>query len=254
MAGPKIGGSAMKHLTFNWDSEDKYSKLKTSKLKVNNILSTYYIPQVEQLAMIKNWLGRKGLQFLETLTNVEKVTCDTLEGLFNMLTSKFSPQINEIIKLLQFRKLCRNDGENVEEWMGRLRVAAIECNYQEVDRQLKEQFIHELNDKNMLEEIIKELMTVKSDEEITSGNVLALAKRVETQKVQAAVMSAITESKQFNTIKVSRPMRTSSPRTPAQHSTPSWPAWRYCGSTHPPRQCQAYGKTGTESSKVGHFC
>ena len=82
--------------------------------------------------MIKNWLGRKGLQFLETLTNAEKVTCDTLEGLFNTLTSKFMPQFNETIKSLQFRKLCRNDGENVEEWMGRLSVAAIECNYQEV--------------------------------------------------------------------------------------------------------------------------
>ena len=31
--------------------------------------------------------------------------------------------------------------------MGRLCVAAVECNYQEVDRQLKEQFIHGLNDK-----------------------------------------------------------------------------------------------------------
>ena len=39
--------------------------------------------------------------------------------------------------------------------MGRLLVAAVECNYQEVDRQVKEQFIHGLNDKNMLEEIIR---------------------------------------------------------------------------------------------------
>ena len=137
MAGPKIGGPAMKKPTFNWDSEDKYSKLKTFKLEVNNILSTYNTLKAEQLEMVKNWLGRKGLQFLETLTNTEKVTCDMLEGLFNMLTSKFRPQFNETIKLLQLRKLCRNDKENVEEWMGRLRVTAIECNYQEVDRQLK---------------------------------------------------------------------------------------------------------------------
>ena len=42
--------------------------------------------------------------------------------------------------------------------MGRLCLAAVECNYQEVDRQLKEQLIHVPNDKYMLEEIIKELM------------------------------------------------------------------------------------------------
>ena len=87
--------------------------------------------------------------------------------------------------------LCRNDGENVEEWMGRLKVAAIKCNYHEVDRQLKEQFIHSLNDKNMLEEIIKELMTVRGDEQIMSGNVLAWVKRVEAQMAQAAVSEHI---------------------------------------------------------------
>ena len=73
--------------------------------------------------------------------------CNTLEGLFETLLNKFKPQYNETIKPLQFRKLYRYDGENVEEWMGRLHVAAVECNYQEVNRQLKAPFIHGLNDK-----------------------------------------------------------------------------------------------------------
>ena len=38
-------------------------------------------------------------------------------------------------------------------------------------------------------------MTVKSDEQITSGKGLPWAKRVEAQRAQAAVMNAITESK-----------------------------------------------------------
>ena len=41
-------------------------------------------------------------------------------------------------------------------------MRAIECNYKEVDRQLKEQFIHRLNDSEMLAEVIREL--TKSDE------------------------------------------------------------------------------------------
>ena len=45
--------------------------------------------------------------------------------------------------------------------MGRLWVEAVECNYQEVDRQLKEQFIHGLNDKGVLEEITMELTMAK---------------------------------------------------------------------------------------------
>ena len=42
--------------------------------------------QTEQLAIEKNWLGRKGLQFLESLTNEEKLTCNMLEGQLEILT------------------------------------------------------------------------------------------------------------------------------------------------------------------------
>ena len=132
----------MKQPTFDWNAEDKYSKLKIFRLEVNSVLSTYSTPQTDKLAVLKNWLERKGPQHLETLMTVEWKMCNTLEGLFEALLNKFKAQYNETIKSLQFRKLFQCDEENVEEWMGRLCLAAVECNYQEVDRQLKEQFIH----------------------------------------------------------------------------------------------------------------
>ena len=155
--------------------------------------------------------------------------------------------------MLQFRKLCRYEDENVEEWMGRLWVEAVEYNYQKVNRQLKEQFIHGLNDKSMLEEIIKELTTSKNDDCITSGGVLVWAKRVETQRAQVAVLNTITESRQFDKIKVSRKVKESKTKIPMhQSSTPQQPC-RYCGGTHQPRQCPAYGKMCMECNKFGHF-
>ena len=69
MAGPKIGRPAMKQPAFNWETEDMYNKFNTFKLEVSNKVSIYNTPQIEQLVMVKNWLGRKGLHFLETLTN-----------------------------------------------------------------------------------------------------------------------------------------------------------------------------------------
>ena len=85
--GPKVYSPAMKQPMFNWNAQDKYSELKTFWLEVNNILSTYNTPQTEKLALVKNWLGRKGLQYLETLTTAEKETCNTLEGLFKTLSN-----------------------------------------------------------------------------------------------------------------------------------------------------------------------
>ena len=72
--------------------------------------------------------------------------------------------------------------------MGTLGIVAVECNYQIVDRQLKEQ-------------IIKELTTAKNNDCITSGGVLAWAKRVEVKRAQVAVLRTITKSRQFDKIK-----------------------------------------------------
>ena len=139
----------------------------------------------------------------------KKTMCNTLDGLLETLISKFRPQFNEMIKSLQFRKLCRSD-ESTEKWMGRLRIAAAECNYQELDRQIKEQFIHWLNDKDMLGEIIKELTASRNNEPITSGNVLKWVKRVEAQRAQEDVMSSITE--QIDKIKEPRTICKESPK------------------------------------------
>ena len=66
----------MKQLMVDWNAEDKYSELKTFRLEVNNVLSTCSTPQADKLALVKNWLGRKGLQYLETLMTAEKETCN----------------------------------------------------------------------------------------------------------------------------------------------------------------------------------
>ena len=115
------------------------------------------MPQTEQLAIIKKWLDRKALPFILSSTQMEQERCNTMEGLFTAFNRKFKPQFNETIKSLPAHKLSRKMKENAEEWMGRLRLAAVECNYKEVYRQLKEQFMYRLNDYDMLAEIIREL-------------------------------------------------------------------------------------------------
>ena len=105
----------------------------------------------------------------------------------------------------------------------------------------------------MLEEIIKELTTAKNDDCITSGGVLAWAKRVEVWRAQAAVLNTITESRQFDRIKVSRKVMESKTKVLMHQSSTPWDPCRYCGGTHPPRPCPAYGKTYMECNKIGHF-
>ena len=66
--------------------------------------------------------------------------------------------------------------------MGRFRLEAIECNYKETDRQLKEQFIHGLNDNDMLVEIIRELTKTEEGSDVASKQVLVWAKKWKSKK------------------------------------------------------------------------
>ena len=129
--GPKLGGPALKQPQFNWEAAEKYTKWKAFTLEARNVLSTYNTQEQDKIAIVKNWLDRKGLHYIESLTEGEKQACNTLQGLFDTLATKFRPQFNETIKSLQFRKLCRFEGESAEEWIGRLCVAAVECNYRD---------------------------------------------------------------------------------------------------------------------------
>ena len=167
-SGPKVGSPMLKQPSFNWEVANKYIKLKAFILKVKNVLSTYNLQETDKIAMVKNWLGRKGLHYIETLMEGEREICGMLEGLVDTLATKFRPQYNQTIMSLQFRQLHRIEGEGINEWMGRLCVAAAECGYKEINKQLKEQFIHSLNDKDMLDDIIKEPTTKSNNEQATS--------------------------------------------------------------------------------------
>ena len=90
------------------------------------MLSTYNTQNHDKIAIVKNWLGRKGLHYIKNLREGEMQACNTLQEPFDTSAEKFRPQLNETIKLLQFSKLYRFKGKSAEEWTGRLHVAVAE--------------------------------------------------------------------------------------------------------------------------------
>ena len=238
----------LKQPQFNWVAADKYTEWKAFILKVRNVLYTYNALEQDKIAIVKNWLGRKGLHYLESLTKGEKQACNTLQGLFNTLAAKLRPQFNETIKSLQFRKLCRFEGKSAEEWMGRLCIAVAECSYGEVDQQLKQQFIHGLNDKTMLDKIIRELTAKDNNDQMMSEDMLVWAKRIEVWRAQAAILNDITESQKFDKVKLAQKPKNKWDMETTHLTYHRWPC-RYCGGNHAPRQCPAYGKHAPDVGK-----
>ena len=65
---------------FNWEAAEKYSEWKTFTLEVRNVLFIYNAQEQDKIALVKNWLGRKGLHYIESLIETEKQACSTLQG------------------------------------------------------------------------------------------------------------------------------------------------------------------------------
>ena len=113
--------------------------------------------------------------------------------------------------------------------MGKLGIATTECNYKEMDKQLKEQFIHGPNDS----EIIKELTEIEENDNMTSEQVLVWHRRVEAQKAQSAILENVNKTKDFNKT-VSR--NRGQDKTGCNHKNrPECPqeTCRYIGFSHP---------------------
>ena len=77
-------------------------------------------PRSRQNCHSKELARQERVTLFRSLTEAEKWACNTLQGLFDTLATKFKPQFNETIKSLQFRKLCRFEGAKVQKngWGG----------------------------------------------------------------------------------------------------------------------------------------
>ena len=98
----------------------------------------------------------------------------------------------------------------------------------------------------------RKLTTKSNDEHTTSEGVLVWAKRVEMQQAQAAILSNITETCQFDKVKLNPKSRDNQVRQMVG-TTGQRRQCRYCGRIHVPRQCPAYGKTCAGCGKTVHF-
>ena len=93
----------------------------------------------------------------------------------------------------------------------------------------------------MLDEVIRELTTKNNNEQTTSEDILAWAKRVEAQWAQAAILNSITESHKFDKIEMGQKLKSSWDREATHQMSHRWPC-RYCGRSHTPKSAQRMGK------------
>ena len=97
------GVPALRQPSFNWNTPDDYVELLSFEMEVTNILQarTYKLTEDETVPIIRNWLGREGLQLIQTLINSKKVAYKRVEGMFSSQSENFKPHHSETILSLQ---------------------------------------------------------------------------------------------------------------------------------------------------------
>ena len=70
----RTGSPAVKQPTFNLRAADKYQELQHLEIEIKNILTTntYTTQDNDKIPIIFNWLGREGLQLVQTLNDKKK--------------------------------------------------------------------------------------------------------------------------------------------------------------------------------------
>ena len=99
----------------------------------------------------------------------------------------------------------------------------------------------------MMTEIIREQSTIQKTNEITSEQVLSWAIKVEVQRAQKLLTEATIDNKEFNAIKKHEKKKNDRDRKEMHNNC------KYCGSTHKPSRCSAYGRSCSRCRRVNHL-
>ena len=72
----------MSQPAFKPEVPDRHVELLNFEMEVANVLQVemYVLDEEVKVPIIMNWLGRESLQFIQTLTNVEKEACKAQQG------------------------------------------------------------------------------------------------------------------------------------------------------------------------------
>lgn len=165
---------------------------------------------------------------------VEEVS---LKQILDEFDKYFVDYQNEIYASFKFLEIKQEKGEKFSDFYSRLRCAVVECNYgQLMERMLRDKIIQGILDKPLQERLIRET----SKKAKTLQEVVSECKTAEHSKAQASEMNenkisidALKNNR--NHVKSARLMHKRAREQKKEFNC------RYCGKTHEPKKCPAFG-------------
>ena len=193
-------------------------------------------------------LGHESEDIYEQLTfeNGER----TLEKVTNAFTQYFQPRTNTLNYRTQFYHRKQNMEESAEEYIRTIHSLAVKCRFSQgltQDDMIKDRLLSGMIDSSLSAEL-------QLDENVTLATVTSKmrAKETITKQMQSeAKIAAVRSNKQVaaaNSMSV-KPEKSAKNQQPSTFKR----SCKFCGKSHQPRSCPAYGKACKNCGKQNHF-
>ena len=207
----------------------------------NYLLAINVTNDLRKRANLLHFIGPLSYEDFLTLPN-RGVTYDDAK---TALRNFFRPQVNVEFEVANFRSLRQKSDENVDSYYVRLRQAATNCAFHDIDAEIKSHLIQTMKDRKVRKKGLS-----RQGAQLTLQDVLADARnnelvnaqneQIERQFMQMSVKPTVNKLQK-------RPQRWKKPRT-------SGNTCYNCGGSYPhqggQRQCPAYGSVCGSCKKV----
>ncbi len=169
-------------------------------------------------------------------------TGDDYDTAMRKLDDYFTPKKNVDFETFKFRTATQQEGENVDQYTTRLRKLAQNCEFTDIDRELKSTIIQNCSSKR--------LRRIALRDDLTLTVLLAKARSMEASEIQASGMEQLSVS--VNKLQLRNPRQSS---TDKQVPTISPKQCNRCGFPWPHKDgpCPAMGKSCKNCGKLNHF-
>ena len=188
------------------------------------------------LATLYTVLGKEANEIAENLEVTDPADPDSL---LDALSSYFEPQKNTIFERYLFNSTVQEESETIDQFLNRLRKLAATCDYGTLTSQLiRDRLVIGVSDQGIRSRLLRE-KTLKLDSAI---DIVRAEKRSKSQFKQIEKVGE-------NPIHSIRNKRI----TKTKHESKTPVMCKYCGKSHKPKECPAFGKVCKKCQKKNHF-
>lgn len=201
-----------------------------------------------QIATLLHCLGIEGQELFRTFTFETAGDEKKIATVKTKFTEYFAPRVREEFERYKYYSRSQGRNESFDSFLTALQGLIQTCNFHadEKDKALRDRVVIGINSESVREELLN------VDEKLTLKKCIQICQRSEATKLY---LSQMTASNQAETSGIKQAANAIAPghagRPPDNNKTRN--NCKYCGYTHAPRQCPAFGKECTKCKKPNHF-